>query len=153
MSWSRSLAWAGWIMFAVSFFLPATSDMRGWQCAEGALAGLCEFYPRLLMNFRQIRTYFADIHLASLTFANISMILSPLLMLKRSRDARPWNWELIANLAAFILVWSFYLRWLLADDKGDMRIGYHLWTLSFLLVFLSSILRVKENRQRPILDH
>src|SRR5271154_5879632 len=32
-NWNRPLAWNAWILFAVSFFLPAFADLRGWRCA------------------------------------------------------------------------------------------------------------------------
>ena len=127
--------------------------MVGWKCALWSVAGIGQIYPEVFRNFRQIQAHWFDIHFASLGFANVFMVISPFLMLKRSRDARPWNWVFIANFAAFISVWSFFPRWLFADDKGDMKIGYHVWTLSFLLVFLSAIFRQREITQRPILEH
>ena len=32
-NWSRPLAWTAWVLFAVSFFLPAYANELGWQCA------------------------------------------------------------------------------------------------------------------------
>ena len=132
--WIRTLAWAAWGTFAISFFLPAYEDWRGWKCA--LLSAEWEFMPGIA------RTDWADIHFALLTLANLLMIASVFWLTKGSSNARSLKCLRASNLAALALVWSFIIL-LFTPVYGNgatpgLGIGCYLWCGSFLLLSLST---------------
>jgi len=129
--WNRRLAWAAWILFAVSFFLPAYADGRGWKCA-GLSATAVSW-----SNF-SLRNWF-DVHLASLTLANLMMIVSPFLLARLLRTANSLKWLRLSTFAALVLVWSFLLLLIADGGRTDLKIGCYVWAASFLLLFLSTL--------------
>ena len=80
-----------------------------------------------------------DIHLASLTLANLLMGVSPLLFFHFAQHPRLMKWVRCLNFAALTLVWSFLV--LLTTDEGgnDLKIGGYVWGLSFLFLCLSTL--------------
>jgi hypothetical protein len=130
-NWNRPLAWTAWILFAISFFLPAYADMLGWRCA--AMAATAVFWAEFWHG-----DWFS-IHLASLTFANLLMIASPCLLPRFSGNKRALKWLRFSSFAALVLVWSFVLPLLAHADRKDLKIGCYVWTASFLLLCLSTL--------------
>jgi hypothetical protein len=129
-NWNRRLAWAAWILFAVSFFLPAYADGRGWKCA-GLSATAVSWSDFSLRNW-------FDVHLASLTLANLLMFVSPFLLPRLSRTSNSSKWLRLSTFAALVLVWSFLLL-LIHGGGTDLKIGCYVWAASFLLLFLSTL--------------
>jgi hypothetical protein len=68
-NWNRPLAWAAWILFVISFFLPAYGDGLGWRCT--AMSATAVTWAEFWHGDWRI------IYLASLTLANLLMIASP----------------------------------------------------------------------------
>ena len=137
-NWNRPLAWSAWILFAVSFFLPAYDrDIRGWQCAWVSLGGFfsSDFWHDIsrgnLMN--------PDFHLALLSLANLLMIISPFLLPRFSQNLRFVKFWRIFSFLALVLVWSFIFRLIMNDGIKVLKIGCYLWTVSFLPFFLSTL--------------
>jgi hypothetical protein len=131
-NWNRPLAWAAWISFVVSFFLPAYGHGRGWQCAVlSATAGPWGGYrPNNWMTL---------IHLNSLTLANLLMIISPFLLMRFSQGLRFMKWWRVFSFLALGLVWSFLLLFYTHGDGKDLKVGCYVWAASFLLLCLSTL--------------
>jgi hypothetical protein len=142
-NWNRPLAWVAWVMFVVSFFLPALMDGYGWQCAGLAVSAIT--WP----DTRQGN--WMDIHLASLTLTNLLMIASPFLLMRFSSNLCFMKWWRGLNFSAVILVWSFIVLLLLNADGKDLKIGCYIWATSFLLLCLSALKNV--NRKMPLVKY
>ncbi len=133
-NWNRPLAWAAWFSFIASFFLPGYADGRGWQCA--GLSATAVSWP----EFRQGN--WMTIHLVSLTLANLLMIVSPFLLSRFSQSLRFMKWWRIFSFLALALVCSFVVLLLANLDKIEVKLvqaGCYVWTVSFLLLFLSTL--------------
>lgn len=128
-NWSRPLARIAWALFLISFLLPAYADGRGWQCA--GLSATAVSWP----DFWQGN--WLSIHLALLTLANVAMVVSFFWLSFFSHRLSSMKWPRITFFAAFILVWSFISLFIFEGGANDLKIGCYLWTLSFLLLFLS----------------
>jgi len=127
-NWNRPLAWTAWTMFTVSFFLPSYADGWGWQCA--GLAATAVNWPDFWHNW-------TTIHLASLTLANLLMLVSPFLLFRYSGNPRFMKWWRGLSLLSLALVWSFILLLITHADRIDLRFGCYVWSLSFLLLTLA----------------
>jgi hypothetical protein len=130
-NWNRPLAWSAWSLFVVSFFLPAYADGFGWRCA-GLSATAVSWSD---FSFRD----WFDVHLASLTLANLLMIVSPFLLARFSPNLRFMKWLRVFNFLALALVWSFIVILLTDGARKDLKIGCYVWIASFLLLFLSTL--------------
>jgi len=137
-NWNRLFAWVAWVIFVVSFFLPALDNGRGWQCA--GLSAMAITWPDFW------RGNWEDIHLASLTLANLLMILSPFLLPRWSRSTRSLRWLRLSFFAALILVWSFILILVAHEDRKELMIGCYVWGFSFLPLCLSTVKISRTNR-------
>jgi hypothetical protein len=129
-SWSHPLAWAAWVLFVVSFFLPAYEDARGWQCAWFSLSA---WSGKLFADSS------ANVHLALQTLANVLMIASPILLARLSRNPRVLKRLRFSSFVALILVWSFVFRCFSDGGWQELRIGCYIWASSFLLLCLSTL--------------
>jgi len=133
-NWNRPLAWAAWILFAISFFLPACNQLRGWQCA-GLSATAISW----------------SVSLASMTLANLFMVASVFLILRFSQNNRVMKWLRFSSLAALILVWSYVFGLIATGGGSSLKIGCYVWSLSFLLLFLS-VSKIRGHK-RPTTQH
>ncbi|HUA69202.1 MAG TPA: hypothetical protein VMA13_11700 [Candidatus Saccharimonadales bacterium] len=129
-NWNRPFAWAAWVLFTVSFFLPALGTASGWRCAIVSATSVS--WP----DFRHGN--WGTIYLASLTLGNVLMITSPFLLPRLSRTADSLKWLRFSILAISILVWSYVLLLLISmQKKSDLKIGCYVWVVSFLLLCLA----------------
>jgi len=129
-SWHRPLAWTAWCLFTASFFLPSYADGWGWQCA--GLAATAVSWPDFWHSW-------TNIHLASLTLANLFMLLSPPLLYRFSHSLGFMKWWRGLSLLATALVWSFVLLLVTHSDRTDLRFGSFVCTLSFLFLSLAGL--------------
>jgi hypothetical protein len=148
-NWNRPLAWSAWVLFVISFFLPAHAfGGWGWQCAWGSAGGF--FSPEFWHDLSRGNLIDGNFHLTLLTFANLLMIASPFLLPRFSQNLRFIKFWRVFSFLALALVWSFIFRLLAsADDRKDLKIGCYIWTASFLLLFLSS-LKIRARKTYPV---
>ena len=133
-----TMAFAAWIIFIVSFFLPAFDEMPGWKTA-------------ILQNVfwqQALQGQTMSIHYLLLTLANLLMLASPFLLAWAGDDGRFLKWLRGLSLGAMILVWSFLARLLADHDEPDMRVGCYLWAVSFVLLFLASLLQTAKVKNK-----
>lgn len=131
-NWNRPLAWSAWALFVASFFLPALGDdAPGWKCAGISATAVtwAEFW----------HGNWGTIYLASLTLANLLMIVSPFLLPQFSQNKRFLKWLRYSSFAALVLVWSYVLLGIAYGGGKDLKVGCYVWTASFLLLFLSTL--------------
>ncbi len=129
--WERPIAIAAWVIFAVSFFLPALNQLVGWKTA--LLQSF--FWPQALQG------QWPSIHYLLLTFANVLMLASPFLLLWSGRKAlflKTFRW---LSLGAAVLVWSFIILLFATDNGADLKIGCYLWATSFDFLLLASLVQ------------
>ena len=131
---SRPLAWIAWGSFVISFCLPACNQLWGWQCA-GLSATAISW----------------SVSLASMTLANVFMVASVLLILRFSQKNLVMKWLRFSSLAALILVWSYVFGLIATGGGSSLKIGCYVWSLSFLLLFLS-VSKIP-GRKRPTTQH
>jgi hypothetical protein len=136
--WERPLAFAAWIVFAVSFFLPALNQLVGWKTA--LLQSF--FWPQALQG------QWPSIHYLLLTFANVLMLTSPFLLARAGRKARFLKTFRWLSLGAAILVWSFIILLFATNNSADLKIGCYLWATSFDLLLLASLLQTATARAK-----
>jgi len=139
-NWNRPLAWSAWILFVVSFFLPAfilngwgSANEWGWQCALASAD--CFVSPGFWRGNDFLLS--GNYHLALLTLANVLMIGSPFLLVYFAQKAAFRKWFGVSTFVALALVWSFILRLLVDPARSDVRFGCFVWGFSFLPLCLS----------------
>ncbi|HEY3760294.1 MAG TPA: hypothetical protein VGN23_00905 [Verrucomicrobiae bacterium] len=138
-NWNRPFAWVAWSMFVLSFFLPAMKGGWGWQCAGLSASVMVDFW----------RGNWMDIHLASLTLANLLMIFSPFLLWRWSRSPRSLRWLRLSFFAALVLVWSFILNLIAHEDGNELMVGCYVWGFSFLPLCLSTV-KISKTHRTPL---
>jgi hypothetical protein len=124
-----------WLMFIVSFFLPATNRLEMGGTPPGTpLTGWQAFTSSLFVLGAQPLIVIAQpLTLLFLTFPfiNLGMLLSPLVAL---------SWERAA-LLSFLLVPCGALPWIFPKDvTGDFFIGFYVWDASFFVMSAGCIL-------------
>ena len=117
---SHPLAWIAWGLFIISFCLPACNQLWGWQCAVLSATAVSW-----------------SVSLASMTLANVFMAASVLLIPRFSQKNRVMKWLRFSSLAALILVWLYVFGLIATGGRSSLKIGCYVWSLSFLLLFLS----------------
>jgi len=144
-NWNRPLAWCAWVLFVVSFFLPAHRyGGWGWQCAWGSAGGF--FSSGFWQDILKGDLIDGDFHLTLLTFANLLMLVSPFLLPRFSKNLRFTKCCRAFSLLALILVWSFIFRLLTENDRENLKIGCYVWAAAFLPLFLATL---KSPSRRP----
>jgi len=139
----RVLLWAASIAFVVSWFLPVIKNgltfpegLPGWQAMRAVLDPLWD-HDKL-----RDRPWFSALSIAS-GLTNVVMIAAlSHLHLTRLSPANRWkHWVVLA--AAINASWTGF-DW--RDD--DLRIGYYLWVVSFLLLAIAVLARGARTNQR-----
>lgn len=139
--WNRPVAFAAWAMFVVSFFLPSYADGYGYNCAILQT----HFWPQALNGES------GAIHYELLTLANALMLITPWLLFRFSGTVGRMKWLRWLTLTATILVWSFVIRFIADGGGAELKVGCYVWSLSFALLFYSTI--SKSAAVRRILKH
>ena len=134
-NWNRPLAFAAWMIFMISFFLPSYCYETGWDLKQ-----LWGYQCATLQGFFWSKVMWGDwisIHYELLTLANLVMLASPFCFLwRRGISLKSCR---CASLAALVLVWSFLLLLLLQEGGHNLRVGCYVWASSFLMLHLSTI--------------
>jgi hypothetical protein len=127
-----------WTIYVIAFFLPAYDEMPGWKAA--ILQSF--FWPQALQG------NLMSIHYQLLTFANLLMLASPFLIAWGGQDARFVKWLRGLSMASLVLVWLFLAR-LMANHNGThIRSGCYLWAMSFVLLWVASLLQATTGKAR-----
>jgi hypothetical protein len=127
-NWNRPLAWMAWAIFVTSFFLIAVNETWGWQCAwisAGAISWDWQEFSHGNLG---------AIWLASLTLANLLMVVSPLLLYSKIGSAKWLRWLF---LGAWIWVWTYIVGLMATGALHQLKIGCYAWGLSYSLLCLS----------------
>jgi len=148
--WNKPMALTAWAIFFVSFFLPAYAVPTffaggvwpGYKCALEILPWHMGFPGE---------GWLVSIHLVLLNFANLLMVVSPILLCRFGRNAKLMKWFRHLTLAAVILVGWFYLDQFNDNYGRDCGLGCYVWILSFGLLYLSVLPQfvLKQNPQPP----
>ena len=124
-----------WLMFFVSFFLPATNvvaiggtergtPLTGWQALTTSLRVLAVQPLIVIMEPRTLL-------FLTFPFINLAMLVAPLMVL-----AWDDSWVLSGLfVVGGLLPWAFP-----KSVTGDLFVGFYLWDLSFMMMGLGSIL-------------
>jgi hypothetical protein len=136
-NWNRPLAWTAWILFVISFFLPAYPDALGWRCAGVSVISWSDVEP----------SNWISIHLPLLSLANLLMMASPFLLPRFSRNTLILKWLRSSSFLAMALVWSFLLVFFTHGVGKDLKVGCYFWAASFLLLSLSTFQRRLQKKQ------
>jgi hypothetical protein len=123
MVW-RHLLGAGWVLFVVSFFLPAhvaSFTLFNIDLGRGVLPGVEAFFLALGGEAGVVGL------MSALT--NAVMLATPFWWSRRRSN---FLWGLTAAVLAAAIMngwWLFYI-----DPMAELRIGYYLWWASFMFV-------------------
>jgi hypothetical protein len=133
---------AAWLMFIVSFFLPATNvvetggtapgtPLTGWQAFSSSLEVLA---VQPLIIIAEPRTLL----FLTFPFINLAMLLAPVVVL-----AWDDSWLLSGLFFLFGL-----LPWLFPKAvTGDLFVGFYLWDLSFFMMIFGCVLASINQKQ------
>ncbi|HTZ49348.1 MAG TPA: hypothetical protein VMH20_17290 [Verrucomicrobiae bacterium] len=128
------LIWAAWLTHAVAWFLPVIGEgttlpqgLPGWQAFRVAF---CAVWPYRDAQFE---------HWYNTVLCTISAVTTPLFIFgsvwlvwfgsRRVRLVSAW-----IAVAAFVINAQWYLFVSFGPTPNDLKIGYFLWWLSFLLL-------------------
>lgn len=134
MKKSIALIWAAWLIHAAAWFLPVTREgtnfpdgLPGWQAFRVALGAV---WPYRDVEFE---------HWYHAVFATMSAAAT-LLFILGSVWVVWFGSRIVRRISAWIAASAFVINahWcvfvFLGPDPKDLRIGYFLWWLSFLLL-------------------
>jgi hypothetical protein len=134
------LAGSAWVVFVISFFLPAIDfGMRGYECALMVLPWQLDF--QLQQAFLEgTNAVLIVFQYALLDFANLFLLVSPVLLFSLRNNVRRLKRLRYWALAAFVLVGAL----LVESGFSGWRIGFYLWMGSFGAFYLSTHLRLRK---------
>ena len=124
---------AAWLLYAVAWFLPVIKDgvtfpngLPGWQAFRVAAGAVWPYGVEFNKWYDAI-------------LSTISAVTTPLFILGSvwavSRGTRVWR-RVFAWVATLAFLVNAYWFVFFGADRKDLRIGYFLWWLSFLVVAL-----------------
>jgi hypothetical protein len=139
---SEVMVIAAWLMFIVSFFLPATNvlamsstppgtPLTGWQAFTSSLAVLAA-QPLIIIAEPRTLLFLA------FPFINLGMLVAPVVTLA-------WDDSWVVSglfLLAGLLPWVFP-----KSVTGDLFVGFYLWDFSFFMMAMGCILVSVSRRQ------
>jgi hypothetical protein len=151
--WSKPLALTAWGAYFVSLFLPAYISFcvwSGYECAVTILPWKLG-RPPSIQSPDGIMGWLSFINYESLNFANMLMIVSPVLLWCFGRNARLIRWFHYLTLASVILVCWFYLDEYIHNHAACCILGCYVWIFSFVLLYLSVFpqFMTAQNRKTP----
>jgi hypothetical protein len=123
-----AIAIMAWVIFVVSFFLPAFDQAPGWKAAI-----LQELFWSQAVQGNHIA-----IHYLLLTFGNLVMVVSPFFIAWGADDIRFVKWLRGLSLVAAVLVWLFLARLMAIHMGRDLRFGCYFWAGSFVVLCVAS---------------
>ena len=126
--WNRNLAIAAWTVFTVSFVLPSYAEMRGFQCALSQAF----FWPRA------IHGDWASIHYLLLTFTNLLMVSSPLVLWRLVPDGLWLKILRYFTVIALALGGSFLMLLYPRGMWPYLKVGSYAWAGSFVLLYFAT---------------
>ena len=148
--WNKPLALTAWGIFAASFFLPAYDAIGMWpgyKCAWAIVPWHIGFPPKQ----SPILDWLVCVNYQLLNFANMLMIISPILFYWFGRNAKVMRWFRHSTFAAVVVVGWFYLDEFIHNYARDCGVGCYLWIFSFVLLYLSVFPKLvsSQNRKTP----
>lgn len=131
---TAALLGAAAIAHVLSWLLPVLDDYVGWQAFRVALTPIVPYDDFSAgRNWQQSAVSFAS------GMTNILFVLAlGALASARSAWLRASPWVLVA--AAILNLYWFVM---MGDDRRELRIGYYLWVMSFLLLAGAAHLRAR----------
>lgn len=130
-----------WILFLISFFLPAYADLSGYTCAVACLF----YYSECVESARPWTLYFFPF-----TFSNILMFVLPILVVSVCRRRRLPFGILIIQLILFVHVVSWPILMSLGCLEGSIKgigIGYYIWFVSMVLMLRCTFLKTGRSKR------
>ena len=130
-----AIAITAWLMFVISFFLPATNvvemggtapgtPLTGWQTFTSSL-GVLAAQPLIIIAEPRTLLFL------TFPFINLAMLFAPIVVLA---------WDDSWFLSGLFLLFGL-LPWLLPKDVTDnLFVGFYLWDLSFFAMVAGCIL-------------
>ncbi len=135
---------AAWLVHAVAWLVPVHKygvrlprGVPGWEAFRLALSPLWPYEGSGWTG-----SWYGNVIISASALTNVVMLVSvPIVLARSGRVRRVVAW---AAIAAVVL--NSY--WFIADpDRVELRIGYYLWWLSFLMLGVG-LLRLARQRQR-----
>ncbi|MCI0347903.1 MAG: hypothetical protein L0Z53_00625 [Acidobacteriales bacterium] len=147
MTKAHVLISGAWVIHATAWFLPVVKrgvslpeGLPGWEAFRVAS---CAVWPCEGMNFDS--WYGAVLSTISAVTTLLFVLGSPWVLLYGSRSLQRASAWLAAT--AFIINAHWYL--IFGSDRSDLRIGYFLWWLSFMLLALGLFDLARLHRVTP----
>ena len=141
-----NLTIGGFVLFIVSFFLPAYYGVSGYDCAEAVFKEmgdihLIDFQKGVLMPLYQVTSYLF------FNLSNTLMVVLPVLLLTMFRNRPIPTWVIVAQFVLLLNVLHWPVFHLIADEESisDIDIGYYVWLVSMCLVLAASWLSRKRS--------
>lgn len=159
----KIINWAAWIIFLASLFQPmehnTISGPCSWPCLypftytvfDNSLIFVLSplFLVFQLLAWAGFRSFLTFAVYSSIGIGEILLLLTPVFENKINSQFRQNLHLLLASLAAIaVLSYGFISDFRYGVDP--LRIGYYYLVLSFLLIFLSSILRFMTTRRKTL---
>jgi hypothetical protein len=124
------------VLFAAAAFLPAYTSDTGWDCAQVCVESI--------IFLSSIKWPWGYYHFA-FNFSNLFMVSVPLLYLLK----RKWSVPLFLPIIQLLLILHM-ISWPILNIESiqDIRIGYYVWLLSMILVFIAMGLKRRTANQK-----
>lgn len=134
---ASTLLWVGTASFWVSMLLPSYDDMRGWECAQIVFQCLPDFLRMVisLSPFEEIAesSYYSAFNLTNAFMASYPVLLRIGYLSPKVKYVRWALLVLIAHTAS----------WFIKNHGESIQIGYWIWLLSMILVYISMRLVIR----------
>jgi hypothetical protein len=137
---AKLLAWLAAAAFAASWYLPVLDGVPGWMAFRHALAPLVPFRDAGAASWEDSVPQV----LSALTNA-VFVILFALWLARQM--FRPGLFVRISLACVLLNLYWFVLAWRERGSVADLRLGYYVWMLAFLLLFAVAVLTAFATRR------
>ncbi len=132
---SRTLLLVAGAVFITSFFLPAYSGSRGFECFDYCWSLLWKYPEESVPKW---------LYYAGFVITNVAFVLVFTLRLARSRFHIT---GFIVSALAFFHVLSWLFVNLRRTDIASLQVGYYLWLLAYILLL---VVQISEGRKSNV---
>lgn len=136
----KLLMWLAAAAFAASWFLPVLDGMPGWMAFRYALAPL--------VPYRDTGASLWEDNVPRVLSALTNLMFVILFSLWLARQMfRPGLFVRITLACVLLNLYWLVLAWRDRGGVDDLRLGYHVWLLSYLLLFAAAVLTAFASRR------
>ncbi|MES1264826.1 MAG: hypothetical protein ABUU24_04135 [Variovorax sp.] len=136
----NTLAWLAAAAFLASWFLPVLDDVPGWMAFRYALAPM--------IPYRNAGTLSWEDNVPQVLSALTNVMFLVLFGLRLAKQMfRPGMFVRVSLACVLLNLYWFVMAWRDSQGLSDLKYGYYVWLMAFVLMFVVAVLNAFASRR------